>query len=25
VMNNVEVPKGNTYYYYGYAHKSGYR
>src|SRR5215217_2944900 len=24
VMNNVEVPKGDNYYYYGYAHKSGY-
>jgi Mrp family chromosome partitioning ATPase len=25
VMNNVEVPKGDNYYYYGYARKSGYR
>jgi len=25
VMNNVEVPKGDNYHYYGYAHKSGYR
>jgi capsular exopolysaccharide synthesis family protein len=25
VMNNVEVPKGDNYHYYGYAHKSSYR